>query len=90
MDMTTQSILNERRPVAVNFADDEVIVTLSDGSKISNPLSWHGWLKQATPEQRAHYILGRESILWPDLDEGLDIEGMFRGVKPQHPRLIAE
>ena len=86
--MTTKSLLNNRRPVDVTFTDD-VIVTLSDGSKVSNPLSWHWWLEQATTEQRANYILGRDSILWPDLDEGLDIEGMLRGIKPKQPRQIA-
>ena len=37
----TESILNKRRPVAVNFTEDEVTVMLSDGSKISYPLEWH-------------------------------------------------
>jgi hypothetical protein len=84
-----ESLLNKRRPVAIAFVDGDVIVTLSDGSKVSNPLSWHGWLEQATPEQRANYLMGSDSILWPDLDEGLDIEGMLRGIKPKQPHSIS-
>ena len=84
-----ETLLNKRRPTAVTFTTDEVIVTLSDGSKISNPLDWHWWLQSATDEQRANAILGRSSILFPELDEGLDIEGMLRGIKSKQPRTIS-
>lgn len=87
--MTMESILSNRHPVAVEFTDDDVIVTLSDGSKVSNPLAWHWWLEQAAPEQRKDYIMGSDSILWPGLDEGLDIEGMLRGIKPRQPRSVS-
>jgi hypothetical protein len=83
-----ESILNNRRPVAVTFTDEDVIVTLSDGTKVSNPLSWHWWLEQATPEQRANVEYYSDSVDWPDLDEGLDIEGMLRGIKPKQPRSV--
>ena len=86
----TESMLSKRRPVAVNFTEDEVTVILSDGSKISNPLDWHWWLNEATPAQRANHFMGSDSILWPDLDEGLDVEGMLRGIKPRRPRPVAE
>ena len=86
----TESILNKRRPVAVNFTEDEVTVILSDGSKISNPLDWHWWLNEATPAQRKNHIMGSDSILWPDLDEGLDIEGMLRGIKPRRPYSVTK
>lgn len=85
-----ESLLSDRHPVSVAFTDEDVIVTLSDGTKVSNPLSWHWWLEHATPDLRANFILGRYSILWPDLDEGLDIEGMLRGIKPKQPRPIAD
>lgn len=84
-----KTILSDRRPTAVTLTDEDVIVTLSDGSKVSNPLSWHRWLEQALPQQRETYVIGRDSILWPDLDEGLDIEGMLRGIKPKQPRPVA-
>lgn len=84
-----KTILNNRRPTAITFTDQDVIVTLSDGSRVSNPLSWHWWLEQASPQERQNYVIGRDSILWPNLDEGLDIEGMLRGIKPRQPRPVA-
>ena len=83
-----KSMLSNRHPIAIAFTDEDVIVTLSDGSRVSNPLSWHWWLAQAAPQQRENYVMGRDSILWPDLDEGLDIEGMLRGIKPKQPRSV--
>ncbi len=67
-------------PVAVDFDEKMIWVTLADGRVIGNPLSWHPWLANATPEQRANMILRVYSVDWPDLDEGLDIEGMLRGI----------
>jgi len=71
-----------KRPIAIDFTDKDVIITLSDGSKISNPLDWHPWLRDARPEQRQDFELYSSSIFWPELDEGLDIEAILRGVKP--------
>src|SRR5574341_452300 len=73
------------RPVRVTFRDGMVIVMLADGRTIGNPLDWHPWLRDATPTQQAHYELHAFSIDWPDLDEGLDIEGMLRGIRPVLP-----
>jgi len=78
---------NNSRPVAVHFHDDKLTVVLEDGREISNPLSWFPWLEQATVAQRANYELWQFSIDWIDLDEGLDIEGMLRGIKPRYPQL---
>ena len=78
------------RPVAVEFSDDAVWVTLADGRVIGNPLAWHPWLAQATSEQRANVDLRAFSVDWPDLDEGLDIEGMLRGIRPVMNPVIAE
>lgn len=74
------------RPVAVEIRDDQVIVTLADGRTIGNPLEWHPWLANATPEQRANVTLRHYSVDWDDLDEGLDIQGMLMGVHPKHPQ----
>ncbi len=70
------------RPVAVEIKDGLVSVTLADGRVIGNPLDWHPWLRDATPAQQARYDLRAFSVDWPDLDEGLDIEGMLRGIRP--------
>ncbi len=83
-----ENLLSNRQPVDITFTNEDVIVTLSDGSKVSNPLHWHWWLQEATPEQRSNYELYPDAIFWLELDEGLDIEGMLRGIKPKQPRLI--
>jgi hypothetical protein len=86
----TELLQGNREPVAVQFSAEDVTVVFNDGSKVSNPLSWHPWLEQATPAQRAHYELYPDAIVWPDLDEGLDIEGMLRGIQPRQKRPVAE
>ncbi len=70
------------RPVAVQIVDGLVTVTLADGRVISNPLDWHPWLANATPAQQAYVEYHAFSIDWPDLDEGLDIQGMLQGIRP--------
>ncbi len=71
------------KPVAVEIRDGKVYVTLADGRVIGNPLEWHPWLHKATQKQLANVKLYYLSVFWPDLDEGLDIEGMMRGVRPR-------
>lgn len=71
------------QPVGVEIKNNQVSVTLADGRIISNPLDWHPWLKNATPVQQSNVELWVFSIWWPDLDEGLDIEGMIRNI-PSH------
>lgn len=73
------------RPVAVRIQDGFVSVTLADGRIISNPLAWHPWLEQATPSQQGHVELHAFSVDWPDLDEGLDIQGMLNGIPSAPP-----
>lgn len=70
------------RPVAVQTHEGLVTVTLADGRVISNPLDWHPWLANATPAQQAHVEYQALSVDWPDLDEGLDIQGMLQGIRP--------
>jgi len=73
------------RPVAVLIHDDLVSVTLADGRVISNPLNWHPWLEHATKQQQSHIEYHAFSVDWPDLDEGLDIQGMLQGIRPTAP-----
>ncbi len=74
------------RPIKVDIHDDKVWVTLADGRVIANPLDWHPWLAQSTPEQRANVELDAFSVYWPDLDEGLDVQGMLIGIRPIAPQ----
>lgn len=72
--------------VAVNFQGNTVYLHLADGRVIGNPLDWHPWLANATPEQRANVELFELSAYWPDLDDGLDAEEMMKGIPPRLAR----
>ncbi len=72
-------------PIDVIIDDKNRTVILADGRGISNPLEWFTWLMNATAEQRANYELSPFSIDWLDLDNGVDIEGMLRDIKPKSP-----
>ena len=67
------------RPVSVAFTTDELVVTLADGRRIATPLDWYPRLREASPAARGHFELMAMGIHWPELDEDLDIAGMFRG-----------
>jgi hypothetical protein len=65
----------------VVLTDDELVVYLRDGRKISAPLAWFPRLLNGTPEQRHEWeLLGDgEGIHWPQLDEDLSVAGLLRG-----------
>ena len=70
------------RPVAVQISDNKLWVTLEDERVIATPLHWYSWLAEATADQQNHYELIPDALYWMDLDEGLEIEGMLRGIRP--------
>ena len=70
--------LNEQ-PVAVMIEGDHLHVTLADGRIISTPLAWYPFLQDATPEQLTEVDLWLDGVWWPQLDEGLSVEGMLKG-----------
>ncbi len=67
------------KPVAdavdVKCTDDELIVTLVDGRRVSAPLAWFPRLLRATPKQRANWrLIGRGiGIHWDDVDEDISV-----------------
>jgi hypothetical protein len=65
----------------VTFTDDDLVVTLVDGRKLSVPIIWFPRLCHATKEQLENYeILGDgEGLHWPDIDEDLSIAGLLHG-----------
>ncbi len=73
----------ETHPLAqsVEFTDDDLIVSLVDGRKVTVPLIWFPRLANATKDQLAnHELLGDgEGIHWPDIDEDLSVAGLLRG-----------
>lgn len=69
--------MNKSQPIAVEFDDEYLWVTLADRRVIGTPLSDLSWLRNATPEQRNDYQLLAHSILWDGLDEAIDTEEML-------------
>jgi hypothetical protein len=76
------SILTNK-PVAdavdVTCTDDELIVTLVDGRRVSAPLEWFPRLLRATSAQRANWsLIGRGvGIHWPDVDEDISVRSLL-------------
>jgi hypothetical protein len=66
---------------SVEFTEEMMQVTLTDGRMLSVPLVWFPVLSQATPEQRAHFEIGAggRGLHWPDLDEDLSVAGLMAG-----------
>ena len=67
---------------SVEFDDEMMRVTLTDGRLLGVPLLWIPSLRDATPEQRAQCQIGGGGIglHWEDLDEDLSIAGLMAGV----------
>jgi hypothetical protein len=71
------------RPVAdaveVTCSEDELIVTLADGRRVSAPLEWFPRLLRATPAQRANWsLIGRGvGIHWPEVDEDIAVRTLL-------------
>ena len=71
------------KPVAdavdVECTNDELIVTLVDGRRVSAPLAWFPRLLRATPKQRANWrLIGRGvGIHWDDVDEDISVRSLL-------------
>jgi Protein of unknown function (DUF2442) len=65
------------RPTAVVIGDGYIWVTVKDGRIVAAPLHWFDWLEHAMPEQQAKYRLGSFSIVWDDLEDGIDMEALL-------------
>lgn len=61
-------------------------MTLESGFCIGAPLHWFPWLQEATLEQRAHHLIGADSILFEDLNRGLDVQWMLWAALPPGER----
>ena len=70
---------SEARARSVEFVPDSLVVHLADGRTLSVPLEWFPRLRDASPEQRAHWrMIGPGSgIHWPELDEDLSVAGLL-------------
>lgn len=90
--MSTLERANEPLAIGLEVTDDELIVSLADGRRLSVPIAWYPRLANANPDQRRNWeIIGPGvGFHWPDVDEDLSVEGMLRGapapgVRPQVP-----
>ena len=73
----------DEKDQVVNMANGVVYLTLADGRVIGNLLDWYPWLAAATPEQQANVELYVLSAYWPDLDDGIDVAKMLKGIPPR-------
>ena len=66
---------------SVDFDEEMMHVTLTDGRRISAPIIWFPLLVKATPDQRSKYEIGGggASLHWPALDEDLSVAGLLAG-----------
>lgn len=66
---------------SVEYSDDMLHVSLTDGRIVSVPLVWFSKLLNATLEQRLKYEIGGHwvGLHWPDLDEDLLVAGLLSG-----------
>jgi hypothetical protein len=81
----------EARIDHVEVTDETITAHLVDGRVISVPLAWSWRLSEATPAQRANWMLigDGHGVHWPDVDEDLSADGMLNGV-PAHRLGIAK
>jgi hypothetical protein len=65
--------------VDVKCTDDELIVTLVDGRRVSAPLAWLLRLLSATSKQRANWrLIGRGvGIHWDEIDEDMSVRSLL-------------
>jgi hypothetical protein len=66
---------------SVDFRDEMIWVTLTDGRVFGVPLTWLPTLAKATAEERAQYEIGGGGIglHWPAMDENLSVAGLMAG-----------
>lgn len=86
--MSTSAPRAEPRAIDVKVSDDALMVTLMDGRRLSVPLNWFPRLSTASSKERSNFELlgGGVGIHWPDIDEDLSVEGLFRGIRAPEPR----
>lgn len=85
--MNTSALNPGLRVKDVRFTEDELIVSIADGRRISVPLVWYPRLLHATVEQRARWELAGAGygIHWPEIDEDLSTEGLLAGAPESQP-----
>lgn len=79
---------------ALRFDDSMMWVELTDGRLLGVPLAYFPRLLEASPEQRAGYVLsgGGAGIHWDALDEDIAVDGLLagRGDMTRHQSALAQ
>jgi hypothetical protein len=73
--------MNEAEIRKVNIDDRQLACELTDGRRISVPLSFFPTLEMASPDERNNFEQFPVSIYWPDLDCDIGLEGLLAGAK---------
>jgi Protein of unknown function (DUF2442) len=77
------SVDRTRHPMAVrvDFAEDALVVELSDGRRLSVPVAWYPRLEHATSDERGAWTLigGGTGIHWDAIDEDVSVEALIAG-----------
>jgi hypothetical protein len=63
----------------VTVTDDALIVDSVDGRTISAPILWFPRLAYASVAERNQFILSRDGIHWPALDEDISVQTLLLG-----------
>jgi hypothetical protein len=63
----------------VEFDDDSIWVTLTDGRVLGVPLAWFPRLLRATPDQLREVRISARGLHWKGLDEDISIAGLLAG-----------
>ncbi len=80
--MTTSIVETDPHAEQVLVTEDELVVHLVDGRKVSVPLAWYPRLLHASTAERNDWELigDGEGIHWPRVDEDLSVAGILRGI----------
>ena len=72
----------------IGFTQDTLTAVLSDGRRLSAPLSWFPRLKAAEASQLQDWQIcaAGEGVHWPQLDEDVGLAGLPSSEATVHPR----
>ncbi len=77
----SETVEREAQAKSVSASEDELVVELVDGRRISVPVAWYPRLLHGTDIERNTYeLMGRGTgIHWPLLDEDISVSGILKG-----------
>jgi hypothetical protein len=80
--MSSTAVRHQPLAYDVQVTEDELIISLTDGRRVSAPLVWFPRLLTASPAMRAEwrFIGDGEGVHWPEADEDISVEALLLGV----------